>query len=189
MVKITALFVLSALSCLVSAAPVLEKRIAQVTSDSKAAWEQACVGTLFVKRCARQRLIYQSKVAAGGGAQCNKIGINAASTLLAAADACAQQDAADDMIDLAKQLDNDPEMIRLAQLFVQQPRNAVSIFGTLLSRYLKQPVLHFSPTASKFLTASRLRRTLNLTASSIVNSRVLSSLTSVVIRPATFPLV
>ncbi|KAF7783378.1 hypothetical protein Agabi119p4_1402 [Agaricus bisporus var. burnettii] len=105
MVKITALFVLSALSCLVSAAPVLEKRIAQVTSDSKAAWEQACV-------------------AAGGGAQCNKIGINAASTLLAAADACAQQDAADDMIDLAKQLDNDPEMIRLAQLFVQQPRNA-----------------------------------------------------------------
>lgn len=105
MVKVTALFVLSALSCFASAAPLLEKRIAQVTSDSKTAWEQACV-------------------AAGGGSQCNKIGINAASTLLAAADACAQQDAADDMIDLAKQLDNDPEMIRLAQIFVQQPRNA-----------------------------------------------------------------
>lgn len=28
------------------------------------------------------------------------------------------------MIDLAKKLKNDPEMIRLAQLFVQQPRNA-----------------------------------------------------------------
>ena len=30
------------------------------------------------------------------------------------------------MIDFAKQLGNDPEMIRLAQLFVQQPRNSVS---------------------------------------------------------------
>ena len=28
------------------------------------------------------------------------------------------------MIDLAKQLNNDSEMIRLAQIFVQQPRNA-----------------------------------------------------------------
>ena len=29
------------------------------------------------------------------------------------------------MIDLAKKLNNDSEMIRLAQIFVQQPRNAV----------------------------------------------------------------
>jgi hypothetical protein len=46
------------------------------------------------------------------------------STLLAAAGPCDQQNAADTMIDLAKQLDNDPEMIRLAQLFAQQPRNS-----------------------------------------------------------------
>lgn len=43
MVKITVFFVFSALSCLVSAAPVLEKRIAQNTIDSKTLWEQACV--------------------------------------------------------------------------------------------------------------------------------------------------
>jgi len=34
------------------------------------------------------------------------------------------------MIDLAKQLKNDPEMIRLAQLFVQQPRNAVGYLSS-----------------------------------------------------------
>ena len=37
------------------------------------------------------------------------------------------------MIDLAKQLGNDPEMIRLAQLFVQQPRNAVSNLTSALN--------------------------------------------------------
>lgn len=36
------------------------------------------------------------------------------------------------MIDLAKQLKSDPEMIRLAQIFVQQPRNAVSLFDLLI---------------------------------------------------------
>jgi len=45
-------------------------------------------------------------------------------SLLAAGDKCDQQNAADAMIDLAKQLNNDAEMIRLAQIFVQQPRNA-----------------------------------------------------------------
>jgi hypothetical protein len=34
------------------------------------------------------------------------------------------------MVSLAKTLNNDPEMIRLAQLFVQQPRNAVSTSTT-----------------------------------------------------------
>ena len=46
-------------------------------------------------------------------------------TLLAAGGNCDQQNAADAMVDLAKQLDNNADMIRLAQIFVQQPRNAV----------------------------------------------------------------
>lgn len=104
MVNITSAFVLSALALVTSAVP-LERRIAQNTPDSKAPWEAACD-------------------AAGGGADCNKIAVTAAGTLLAAAGPCEQQDSADAMIDLAKKLNNDSEMIRLAQIFVQQPRNA-----------------------------------------------------------------
>ncbi|KAI0782904.1 hypothetical protein C8Q75DRAFT_785857 [Abortiporus biennis] len=92
----------------VNAAPInmrLQKRIAQVIADSTHDWEQACL-------------------AAGGAQQCNPISVAAFTTLLAAAGPCEQQDQADNMIDLAKQLGNDAEMIRLAQLFVQQPRNA-----------------------------------------------------------------
>jgi hypothetical protein len=65
---------------------------------------------------------------AGGAGQCNTISQAAFITLLAAGKNCDQQDAGDKMVDLAKTLNNDPEMIRLAQLFVQQPRNAVRIF-------------------------------------------------------------
>jgi len=104
-ISVNVLFVLSAFTLLSSAAPMLQKRIAQDTPAAKAAWEAACT-------------------TAGGAPQCNIIAVKAISTLLAAADPCAQQDSADEMIDLAKQLGNDPEMIRLAQLFVQQPRNA-----------------------------------------------------------------
>ncbi|KAH8920489.1 hypothetical protein BT69DRAFT_1313057 [Atractiella rhizophila] len=81
------------------------KRIAQVISDATKDWEQACL-------------------TAGGGQQCNPLSQTAFSSLLAAGDKCAQQNAADDMVSLAKTLNNDSEMIRLAQLFVQQPRNA-----------------------------------------------------------------
>ncbi|PVF91887.1 hypothetical protein CPB86DRAFT_269405, partial [Serendipita vermifera] len=89
------------------AAPLfrLEKRIAQVIPEATAKWEQACL-------------------AAGGGQQCNPQSVAAFSTLLAAPGACEQQNQADSMIDLAKQLGNDAEMIRLTQLFVQQPRNS-----------------------------------------------------------------
>ncbi|KAG6891213.1 hypothetical protein C0995_008465 [Termitomyces sp. Mi166 len=85
-------------------APMLKKRIAQVISASTTKWEQACL-------------------AAGGGQQCNAVSVTAFGTLLAAPGPCEQQNAADQMIDLAKQLNNDPEMIRLTQIFVQQPRN------------------------------------------------------------------
>jgi hypothetical protein len=47
-------------------------------------------------------------------------------TLLAAAGPCAQQDAADSQINLAKTLNSDPTMIKLSQIFAQQPRNSPS---------------------------------------------------------------
>lgn len=90
-----------------AAAPTLNKRIAQVISDSTTKWEAACD-------------------AAGGGQQCNQIAVNSFGTLLAAAGPCDQQNAADTMIDLAKQLNNDPNMIKFAQIFAQQPRNSPS---------------------------------------------------------------
>ncbi|KAF8750962.1 hypothetical protein RHS01_09028 [Rhizoctonia solani] len=42
-----------------------------------------------------------------------------------------QQDSADAMITLAKSLDNDAEMIRLAQIFRQQPRNSPDSLASL----------------------------------------------------------
>lgn len=51
--------------------------------------------------------------------------VTAFTTLLAAAGPCEQQDAADSMIQLAQTLNNDPDMIKLTQIFVQQPRNTV----------------------------------------------------------------
>jgi len=103
MVKINVLFVLSA-ALMASAAPV-QKRIAQTIADSTSLWVAACTK-------------------AGGGSQCNTISQTAFTTLLAAGGNCDQQNAADQMVDLAKTLNNDPDMIRLAQIFVQQPRNA-----------------------------------------------------------------
>ncbi|GJJ10595.1 hypothetical protein Clacol_004822 [Clathrus columnatus] len=88
-----------------SAAPYLSKRIAQTTIDAVTPWENACNS-------------------AGGETQCNPIAVNAAAQLLAAADACGQQDSADSMIDLAKTLNNNQAMITAAQIFAQQPRNS-----------------------------------------------------------------
>lgn len=96
----------AALLAISASALPLHKRIAQTTIDSVTPWEAACR-------------------AAGGAQQCNEIAVTAAGTLLAAPPPCAQQDSADAMITLAKTLDNDAEMIRLAQIFRQQPRNAV----------------------------------------------------------------
>lgn len=87
----------------VHASPFLHKRIAQVTIDAVTPWETACTE-------------------AGGGQQCNPIAVAAAATLLAAAGNCAQQDAADKMVDLSKTLGS-AQMLSLAQVFVQQPRN------------------------------------------------------------------
>ncbi|KAG8756656.1 hypothetical protein FRC11_005148, partial [Ceratobasidium sp. 423] len=103
---------LAALLAVSASALPLHKRIAQTTIDAVKPWEAAC-----------------NK--AGGGAQCNNIAVSAAGTLLAAPPACAQQDSADAMITLAKSLNNDAEMIRLAQIFRQQPRNAPDSLASL----------------------------------------------------------
>ncbi|KAE9399225.1 hypothetical protein BT96DRAFT_994188 [Gymnopus androsaceus JB14] len=108
MVQFTdALFVaLLAIASSVQAAPVaLNKRIQQTTIDAVTPWENACD-------------------AAGGGLQCNPIAVTAASTLLAAAGNCDQQNSADAMVTLAKTLNNNAQMITLAQIFAQQPRNS-----------------------------------------------------------------
>jgi hypothetical protein len=85
------------------ASPIFQKRIAQVIADSTTKWEQACDN-------------------AGGGLKCNPLAVSAFETLLAAAGPCDQQNAADNMIDLAKTLKSQ-DMITLAQIFAQQPRN------------------------------------------------------------------
>lgn len=97
-------YAVAAISALSKAAPI-EKRIAQVISDSTQKWVQACT-------------------AAGGADKCGTTSQNAFMTLLANAGDCDQQNAADAMIDLAKSLNNDPNMISLTQVFVQQPRNS-----------------------------------------------------------------
>ena len=70
-------------------------------------------------------VVYQ--LAAGGADKCNPVSVTAFTTLLAAAGPCEQQDSADAMIDLAKTLNNDADMIKFAQIFVQQPRNTVRL--------------------------------------------------------------
>jgi len=104
MVHFASVVVLALVAATVDAVP-LNKRIAQVIADSTTKWEAAC-----------------NK--AGGGQQCNAISVDAFGTLLAAPGPCEQQDAGDKMIDLAKTLKNDPDMIKFAQIFVQQPRNS-----------------------------------------------------------------
>ncbi|KAF9219768.1 hypothetical protein BS17DRAFT_788759 [Gyrodon lividus] len=98
-------FVALALAAVPIQGAPLRKRIAQTISDSTTQWEKACD-------------------VAGGGAQCNQIAVAAFGTLLAAPGPCEQQNAADSMIDLAKTLNNDPDMIKFAQIFAQQPRNS-----------------------------------------------------------------
>ncbi|KIK61913.1 hypothetical protein GYMLUDRAFT_42332 [Collybiopsis luxurians FD-317 M1] len=106
MVQFTNALLFALATATVRAAPLtLTKRIAQTTIDSVTPWETACT-------------------AAGGGSQCNPIAVTAAATLLAAAGPCDQQNSGDAMVNLAKTLNNNADMISLAQLFVQQPRNS-----------------------------------------------------------------
>jgi LysM repeat protein len=111
MVSFSALFIATIASSVARAAP-LHKRIDQTIADSTTQWVAACQ-------------------AAGGADQCGTLSVSAFQTLLAAGDPCDHQDQADDMMDLAHTLKSDPEMIRLAQLFVQQPRNAPDSLSVL----------------------------------------------------------
>lgn len=73
--------------------------------------------------------------AAGGAAQCNTVAVASFGTLLAAPGPCEQQDAADNMVDLAKTLNSDADMITFAQIFAQQPRNSVSLHQPFLEPF------------------------------------------------------
>ena len=97
-------YAVAGLTALTNAAP-LNKRIAQVISESTQQWVQACT-------------------AAGGADKCGTTSQTAFMTLLAGAGDCDQQNAADSMVDLAKTLNSDAKMISLAQVFAQQPRNS-----------------------------------------------------------------
>ncbi|KJA23609.1 hypothetical protein HYPSUDRAFT_137556 [Hypholoma sublateritium FD-334 SS-4] len=112
MVQLSTLFIgLVAVATSTHAAPiVLNKRIAQVIADSTTKWSAACT-------------------AAGGGQQCNPLSITAFSTLLAAPGPCEQQDAADQMVNLAKSLGSS-ELLALSQIFAQQPRNSPNSVAT-----------------------------------------------------------
>ncbi|PPQ90738.1 hypothetical protein CVT25_010126 [Psilocybe cyanescens] len=104
MVQLSAVAFLGLVAASASASPLLVKRIAQNIADSTAKWEQACL-------------------AAGGSQRCNPLSVTAFSTLLAAAGPCEQQDAADNLLSLGKEL-NSNLMVTLAQIFAQQPRNS-----------------------------------------------------------------
>ncbi|EJD03734.1 uncharacterized protein FOMMEDRAFT_167061 [Fomitiporia mediterranea MF3/22] len=110
MVASSILALVLAASASTSWAGPLNKRIAQTIADSTAKWEQACT-------------------AAGGADKCNPLSQTAFMTLLAAAGPCDQQNAGDQMIDLAKQLNNNADMIKFTQIFVQQPRNSPDSFS------------------------------------------------------------
>ena len=96
------------LIALASASP-FDKRIAKVISEST-----------------RQ---FQACRTAGGGDKCGLTSQNASITLLASAGDCDQQNAADNMINHAKSLNNNSAMISLAQVFIQQLRNSLNRFS------------------------------------------------------------
>ncbi|KAH9973430.1 hypothetical protein BGW80DRAFT_1437194 [Lactifluus volemus] len=100
----TFLLAFSAAGSVTAAPSRFSKRIAQVISQSTSQWQTACDE-------------------AGGGPKCNQLAVTAFSTLLAGAGPCDQQDSADNMMTLAKQLNSSP-MISLTQIFVQQARNS-----------------------------------------------------------------
>src|ERR1700722_20248 len=79
------------------------------------------------------------------------------------------------MVALAKQLNNDPDTNKFAQIFIQQPRNAVRI-----TPGVDDKATHFdsSPIVSRFLTAKSNHKTKSSPATSIVNSQAPSSLNS-----------
>jgi hypothetical protein len=110
-------------------------------------------------------------VAAGGTQdKCSGVAVPAFTSLLADGGVCDQQNAADSMIDLAKQLGNDPEMIRLAQLFVQQPRNSVSLIIQFLSRNWRLKGAVSSRQNCRFHIVKLRQRTWSSMDYSIVNS-------------------
>ena len=117
MLSPSALLVLAAAFICAYANPTpVHKRISQLVDESTTLWKSACG-------------------AAGGRNNCNILSVASFEGLLFAKDPCAQQDGADAMINLAKQLGAPnntnvnataiAQMITFAQIFVQQPRDSV----------------------------------------------------------------
>jgi hypothetical protein len=105
MVKLSFVALLGLVAVSANAAPIqLTRRIAQTIAEATAQWEQACL-------------------AAGGAERCNPLSVAAMTTLLLAGGSCDQQNAADNFMDLSKELNSNP-MIVLSQIFAQQPRNS-----------------------------------------------------------------
>lgn len=96
------------------------------------------------------------------------------STLLAGAGPCEQQDAADQMIDLAKQLDDNAQMIELARIFRQQPRNTVSVICSTRPRVFFSSKTVISQPRKASSTARKNPRTLNYRDCSSANLPALS---------------
>lgn len=173
MVQLWSIFALALVASSVKAAPTTHtKRIAQVIADSTKKWEAACVRTspyspsLF----SVLTMFSFSQTKAGGAEKCNQIAVDSFGTLLAAPGPCEQQDAADKMIDLAKTLKNDPDMIKFAQIFAQQPRNSVSILLHMsISLYLSRLR---SPTQCPLHTVKTNPKTASSKAYSNANSLV-----------------
>lgn len=94
-------------------------------------------------------------------------------TLLAAPGPCEQQNAADNMVDLAKTLNNNANMIALAQIFAQQPRNSVRLSEFSALRTLKDFDAH-SPHRKAFPTASQPHAMLNSMGSFSASSRAIT---------------
>jgi hypothetical protein len=110
-----------------AAAFPVEKRIAQTIADSTTLWVAACVRiSSLLPPLQRSLTLHAHRLKPVVDPSATQSPRTPSRPFSPAAETVTKQDAADQMVDLAKTLNNDPDMIRLAQIFVQQPRNSVS---------------------------------------------------------------
>ena len=103
-----------------------------------------------------------------GGSQCDYLAISGSASLSEFEAVCAQQDQADDMVDLAKQM-NSTDLIQLAQFYAQQPHSSVCRFRHAPTRWTRLTSHAISPTAFHFHSARRLPGTRSLSDISTAN--------------------
>lgn len=97
------------------------RRVATPEPDATTAWMTQCQksggGKLASSICPSDSYTHT-------GQYCVELSIDGLLALQANADPCNAQNVADRMVDLSKTLNNDVEMVRLAQIFVQQPHES-----------------------------------------------------------------